>query len=429
MKASIHTLGCKVNRAESEYIAQTLEENGFEIASRESNADIFIINSCTVTSTADKKTRQTVRHFKRLYPNSTVVLTGCYPQAFPEKASALEDADIVLGNNNNGELLHLLNEYLKDKKRIVEIRRHENGEGFAPCSLKSFGGRVRAFVKIEDGCNRFCSYCIIPMSRGRVRSKPIEELKSEAAALAAAGVKEIVLVGINLSAYGSGENTDIADAVRVCADTPGILRVRLGSLEPDHITDEIISKLSQINEFCPQFHISLQSGCDRTLKNMNRHYTAAQYALLCEKLREKFKGCTLTTDVMVGFNGESEDDFLQSLEFVKSIGFEKAHVFPYSERSGTAASRRGDSVSKAEKERRAAVMIAETEKLRRSFLENQAGKRFFVLAEAQDENGYLKGYTKNYIPVKFRGDKSEIGCEAQCEIICAGDECCEAKRL
>ena len=205
--------------------------------------------------------------------------------------------------------------------------------------------------------------------------------------------------------------------------------MRLGSLEPDHITDEIISKLSQINEFCPQFHISLQSGCDRTLKSMNRHYTAAEYALLCEKLRKTFGDCTLTTDVMVGFNGESEDDFLQSLEFVKSIGFEKVHVFPYSERSGTAASRRGDSVSKAEKERRAAVMIAETEKLRRSFLENQEGKSFLVLAEAQAENGYLKGYTKNYIPVKFRGGKSEIGCEAQCEIICAGDEYCEAKRL
>ena len=313
MKASIHTLGCKVNRAESEYIAQTLKENGFEIASRESDADVFIINSCTVTSTADKKTRQTVRHFKRLYPNSTVVLTGCYPQAFPEKAAALEDADIVLGNNNNGELLRLFNEYLKNKKRIVEIRRHENGEGFAPCSLKSFGGRVRAFVKIEDGCNRFCSYCIIPMSRGRVRSKPLEELKSEAAALAAAGVKEIVLVGINLSAYGSGENTDIADAVRVCADTQGILRVRLGSLEPDHITDEIISKLSQINEFCPQFHISLQSGCDRTLKNMNRHYTAAEYALLCERLRKTFGDCTLTTDVMVGFNDESESEAIRGL--------------------------------------------------------------------------------------------------------------------
>ena len=424
MKAAFYTLGCKVNQAESEYMAELLQKAGFEIVNPNDEADYYIVNSCTVTATADQKTRQSVRRFKRKHPNSTVILTGCMPQAFPKDAEKLEQADIVLGNKNDNDILDLINKHAAQKNRIIRLSEHQNGEKFAPCSVRAFGGRVRAFVKIEDGCDRFCSYCIIPKSRGRVRSKPLEDLKQEVTDLAANGIKEVVLVGINLSAYGKGTDFNIADAVETCAGVDGISRIRLGSLEPDHITDNIISRLSTVHKFCPQFHISLQSGCNKTLKNMNRHYTAEEYEELCNKLRAAFKDCSLTTDVMVGFHEETEQDFEESLAFVKRISFEKVHVFPYSERTGTAASKRGDSVSKQEKDRRASVMIAETEKIRQSYLKSQIGKEVQLLVEGRANSEYLRGYTKNYLPVLLKSTQDLTGCETDCIIQSVkNDEC------
>lgn len=424
MKAAFYTLGCKVNQAESEYMAELLQKAGFEIVNPNDEADYYIVNSCTVTATADQKTRQSVRRFKRKHPNSTVILTGCMPQAFPKDAEKLEQADIVLGNKNDNDILDLINKHAAQKNRIIRLSEHQNGEKFAPCSVRAFGGRVRAFVKIEDGCDRFCSYCIIPKSRGRVRSKPLEDLKQEVTDLAANGIKEVVLVGINLSAYGKGTDFNIADAVETCAGVNGISRIRLGSLEPDHITDSIISRLSTVHKFCPQFHISLQSGCNKTLKNMNRHYTAEEYEELCNKLRAAFKDCSLTTDVMVGFHEETEQDFEESLAFVKRISFEKVHVFPYSERTGTAASKRGDSVSKQEKDRRTSVMIAETEKIRQSYLESQIGKEVQLLVEGRVNSEYLRGYTKNYLPVLLKSAQDLTGCETDCIIQSVkNDEC------
>lgn len=424
MKAAFYTLGCKVNQAESEYMAELLQKAGFEIVNPNDEADYYIVNSCTVTATADQKTRQSVRRFKRKHPNSTVILTGCMPQAFPKDAEKLEQADIVLGNKNDNDILDLINKHAAQKNRIIRLSEHQNGEKFAPCSVRAFGGRVRAFVKIEDGCDRFCSYCIIPKSRGRVRSKPLEDLKQEVTDLAANGIKEVVLVGINLSAYGKGTDFNIADAVETCAGVDGISRIRLGSLEPDHITDSIISRLSTVHKFCPQFHISLQSGCNKTLKNMNRHYTAEEYEELCNKLRAAFKDCSLTTDVMVGFHEETEQDFEESLAFVKRISFEKVHVFPYSERTGTAASKRGDSVSKQEKDRRASVMITETEKIRQNYLERQIGKKVRLLVEGRANSEYLRGYTKNYLPVLLKSAQDLTGCETDCIIQSVkNDEC------
>lgn len=424
MKAAFYTLGCKVNQAESEYMAELLQKAGFEIVNPNDEADYYIVNSCTVTATADQKTRQSVRRFKRKHPNSTVILTGCMPQAFPKDAEKLEQADIVLGNKNDNDILDLINKHAAQKNRIIRLSEHQNGEKFAPCSVRAFGGRVRAFVKIEDGCDRFCSYCIIPKSRGRVRSKPLEDLKQEVTDLAANGIKEVVLVGINLSAYGKGTDFNIADAVETCAGVDGISRIRLGSLEPDHITDSIISRLSTVHKFCSQFHISLQSGCNKTLKNMNRHYTAEEYEELCNKLRAAFKHCSLTTDVMVGFHEETEQDFEESLAFVKRIRFEKVHVFPYSERIGTAASKRGDSVSKQEKDRRTSVMIAETEKIRQNYLERQIGKKVRLLVEGRANREYLRGYTKNYLPVLLKSTQDLTGCETDCIIQSVkNDEC------
>lgn len=409
MKAAFYTLGCKVNQYETEYMSELMKNAGFDIVSPSEDADYYIINSCTVTATADQKTRQNVRKFKRKHPDSVVILTGCMPQAFPEDAKKLIEADIVFSNKNDGDILKLINEYNATQNRILNIEQHKTGDDFWECSINNFSDRIRAFVKIEDGCDRFCSYCIIPKSRGRVRSKKPESLKAEIESLANSGIKEIVLVGINLSAYGKNENFDIVDAVKICADNENILRVRLGSLEPDHITDDIIERLAEIDKFCPQFHLSLQSGCNKTLKNMNRHYTAEEYKALCNKLRKAFDDAGITTDVMVGFNEESQEDFDDSLSFVKSIAFEKVHTFPYSERIGTAASRKGDSVPKAEKERRAAVMIKETEKIRQSYLKNLIGTTKEVLFESKlDENTY-QGYTKSYIPVQIKSDENLVG--------------------
>lgn len=409
MKAAIYTLGCKVNQTESEYMSEILSKAGFEIVDINENADYYIINSCTVTATADQKTRQNVRKFKRRHPNSVIILTGCMPQAFPEDAKKLTEADIVFGNKNDGDILSFINQYNINQNRIVAIENHKSGDEFRECSITKFSERVRAFVKIEDGCDRFCSYCIIPISRGRVRSKSLNDLKKEINTLADNGIKEIVLVGINLSAYGKGENFNIVDAVKICAENDKIERVRLGSLEPDHITDEIISELTKINKFCPQFHISLQSGCDKTLKNMNRHYTSDEYKELCIKLRNAFEDTSLTTDIMIGFNEETEDDFRKSLNFVKEIGFEKVHTFPYSQREGTNASKKGDSVSKKDKEKRASIMIEETNKIREAYLKSLIGKKVNVLFENEIAENTYQGYTKNYTPIRLESERDVIG--------------------
>lgn len=427
MKAAFYTLGCKVNQYETEYMAELLRNAGFEIVKENDEADYYIVNSCTVTATADQKTRKSIRKFKRNHPNSTVILTGCMPQAFPEEANELIEADIVFSNKNDGDILSLINEYNLNKNRLVKIEQHQTGDKFWDCSIDRFHERIRAFVKIEDGCDRFCSYCIIPKSRGRVRSKPLDTLKNEIEALANGGIREIVLVGINLSAYGKGEDFNIVDAVKICNENEKIKRIRLGSLEPDHLTDEVIDGLASCEKLCPQFHISLQSGCNKTLKSMNRHYTAEEYKALCTKLRASFDDASLTTDVMVGFNDETEADFNESLDFVKDIAFEKVHVFPYSERVGTAASKRGDNVSKQEKEHRAAVMIEETEKIRHNHLKSLVNTSKKVLFENEIKPGIYQGYTKSYLPVRMKYDRNIVGEELEVKITNYCDEFCIAE--
>ncbi len=400
MKAAFYTLGCKVNQYESQAMAQSLEKRGFIITDHSEEADVYIINSCTVTAESDRKTRQAVRRFKKLHPESIVVLTGCMPQAFPEISSKLDEADIIIGNKSNRFLFDYINQYINNRGRIIAVDEHKTGDEFTGDCISDFRERTRASVKIEDGCNRFCSYCIIPYARGRVRSKPIEDLENEISSLEKNGFSEIVLVGINLSAYGAGNDYNIVDAVRIAASFEGIKRVRLGSLEPDHITDEIIRGLSEIPEFCPQFHISLQSGCDNTLKRMNRHYDSSEYFELCRKLRNAFENTTITTDIMVGFPGETDYDFNSSLEFAKKVGFEKVHVFPYSVRPGTPAAKMPDQIEKSEKERRAAIMSEACDKIRNDYLNSQIGKTLEVLIE-EYHNGFAQGYTANYTPVKI----------------------------
>lgn len=415
MKVKFFTLGCKVNQYETQSMTEALQNKGFEITT-DSDADIFVVNSCTVTASADQKTRQAVRKFKRKNPNSIVVLTGCMPQAYPEKSKQLLEADIILGNKTNNSLPEVLCEYLKTKNRTDNISKHETGDPFIVSPITSFDERTRASVKIQDGCNRFCSYCIIPYSRGRVRSKPLDELKKELYALSQNGFKEIVLVGINLSSYGSDISQKFYDAVRLADDIDGIERVRLGSLEPDHLTDEVITELAKCKKLCPHFHLSLQSGCNNTLKTMNRHYTAEEYKDICTKLRKRFKDCTITTDVMVGFSGETQQDFEDSLSFVKEIAFEKVHVFPYSVREGTKAAGFKNHLTTAVKEQRCRIMIDECEKIRRSFFENQIGKTYSVIFETKGKDGLCVGHTANYIPIKAKVENFVSGMTADVKI-------------
>lgn len=409
MKVKLYTLGCKVNQYETEEITEQLLKNGYGITLQDSEADIFVVNSCTVTAESDRKTRQLVRRLKRNFSQSTVVLTGCMPQAFPDAASALSAADIVIGNKNNITLSEKLNAYFQTHMRQVAVEQHKSGEPFLGAPITDFHERTRAIMKIEDGCDRFCSYCIIPTARGRVRSKPIAEIEKEAQTLSAAGYRELVLVGINLSAYGKDSGERFTDAVAAACAPSGVLRVRLGSLEPDHITDEVIEALSRLPKLCGQFHISLQSGCDRTLQRMNRHYTAAEYAALAHKLRAAFPDCTLTTDIMVGFAGETEEDFKETVAFAKEIGFEKIHVFPYSVREGTRAATFDNQIEKTVKERRAAELLEVAATLRAAFLQRQIGKTVEVLCERKTENDLHFGYTANYTPVYFESETAVPG--------------------
>lgn len=400
MKVFCITLGCKVNQYESQATLGLLTAKGYGTASSLEEADIILLNSCTVTGTSDQKVRQTLRRARRKNPGAVLVLSGCMPQAFPKEAQELDDADIVLGNANRALLPGHIQQYLSSRQRIVDIPAHGAGDKFESMKVTDFHERTRAFIKIEDGCNRFCSYCIIPTARGRVRSKPLDELKEELVSLAAKGYQEVVLVGINLSAYGQEWGLELCDAVEAACAVPGIRRVRLGSLEPDRMTNATIERLAAQNKLCPQFHLSLQSGCNRTLREMNRHYTAAEYEAIVQKLRACFPGAAITTDVMVGFPGETEEDFQESLQYVQKISFAKVHVFAYSPRPGTVAAKMEKQVTRAVKESRSHTMIEATEKTRRAFLSEQVGQTCEVLFETEVEPHVFEGFTPNYTPVR-----------------------------
>lgn len=425
MNFNIVTLGCKVNQYESQAMREDMIKNGYILSADKSKADITIINSCTVTSVSDAKNRKIINKVRRENPDGIIILTGCMPQAFPDDSNNFKNCDIVLGNSKRAELIPALTKYLSERNKYVHITEHlKKNEMFENLSVSSLGEHTRAFIKIEDGCNRFCSYCIIPYARGRVRSKNLDDLKNEIKNVALNGYKEVVLVGINLSAYGLGEDFDLADAVECACSVDGIERVRLGSIEPEQMDDKLISRLAAQSKFCPQFHLSLQSGCDATLKAMNRHYNSSEYRDIVEKLRNSFKNSAMTTDVMVGFAGESEDNFKKSMEFVKSMGFAKVHVFPYSQRRGTVAASAPNQVSPSEKEKRAKLMSALVEKSRAEFLCSQVGLVEQVLFERL-RRGYLEGYTKNYTPVRiYSNDSSLCGTIREVKIVSSSKDYC-----
>ncbi len=405
MNIIFHTLGCKVNQYETEAMHEALLRLG-HTSNKSLPIDAVVINSCTVTAESDRKTRQLVRRCRRTYPDAVITLTGCMVQAFPEKANELQDADIIIGNRDISAVITAINDY--NKTKVFAVIPHENGEQYNTIGISRFEERTRAFMKIQDGCDRFCTYCIIPFARGRVRSRALEDIKAEALRLANNGYKEIVLVGINLTSYGKGESFNLCDAIDTVSSVDGIKRVRLGSLEPDHITDEMLARMKAQPKFCPQFHLSLQSGCDGTLKRMNRHYDTAFYADLVNRIRNIFENAAITTDIMVGFAGESDDEFNQSLDFAKKISFAKAHIFAYSRRKGTIADRLKNQVDNATKDARVHLMAQATKQTEAEFLKSQIGNIYPVLFETQ-ENDISEGYTPNYTRVTVNTNKQLTG--------------------
>lgn len=426
MNIAFYTLGCKVNQYETQVMREAFEKAGYHTVSENSPFDIAVINSCTVTAESDRKTRQILNRFRRENPNAVIVLTGCMVQAFSKEAKELLGADIVVGNSDVSRVIDLTQQFLRNGERIFEVSPHKREARFNTPQITDFAERTRAYMKIEDGCDRYCSYCIIPTARGFVRSKAVEDIRREAEQLAQKGFIEVVLVGINLSAYGKGEGLNLCDAVDAVCLVEGIKRVRLGSLEPDHISDEMLSRLKSQEKFCPQFHLSLQSGCDRTLKRMNRHYNTAFYTDLVNRIRSMFSDASITTDIMVGFAGETEQDFLESVEYLKNTGFAKSHVFAYSRRKGTVAYGLPQQVTKAEKARRSKVMLSAAVESEKRFLSQQIGKVFPVLFETE-ENGLCWGYTPNYSRVFVKAGSPLNGKIKNVKIISSRDDFCEGE--
>lgn len=425
MKVYFYTLGCKVNQYETQEMSELLEKNGYTIMYNAAEADVAVVNSCTVTAESVRKTRQTIRKLKKQNPNNIIILTGCASQAEPHIINDLPEVDIFMGNRSNTKIVEALNEYIEKKQRLTKRIEHLTGDEFCGTGISRFDEHTRAFLKIQDGCDRFCSYCLIPTARGRSRSKKLEDIDAELKTLSENGYSEIVFVGINLSDYGKNTPYSLPDALRLAEKYDGIKRVRLGSLEPDHITDEMIDQFKTLTKLCPQFHISVQSGCNKVLKAMNRHYTAEEYEHLANKLRETFSDATITTDVLVGFPTETEEDFKETLEFVKRICFEKVHVFPYSVRKGTRAAKM-EQLTKAVKEDRASRLSAVTDKIREEFLNKQIGKTVEVLFETE-KDVFCDGYTKNYTPIRIYSATIRKGEFATIEITGAEKDSCIGK--
>ena len=401
MRAAFYTLGCKVNQYETQIMTQQFAAYGYDIVDSGDHADVYVINSCTVTASGDKKTRQMIHRMKRENPGAVIAMTGCFPQAFPEEAQKLSEVDVLVGAGEKKKVLDYVNEYLQKGERIVRITPHTRDEGFEQMSAGSFLERTRAFVKIQDGCEHYCAYCIIPYARGFNRSKPLEELKQELIDLSLKGYREVVLVGIDLSSYGKDLGCHLVDAVQLACGIPGIERVRLGSLEPLMLTDRNLSILAALPKFCPQFHLSLQSGCDRVLGAMRRRYTTAQFRRAVQSLRESFPGCAVTTDVITGFPGETEAEFQETMDFCREIGFARLHVFPYSERPGTPAADFPGAVPVSEREARARRLIALGKETEGAYVRSLLGRAVEVLIEEEET-----GYSREYVRVRVPGAKA-----------------------
>ena len=418
-RAALHNLGCKVNAYETEAMQELLEKNGYEIVPFHEEADVYIINTCSVTNMADRKSRQMLHKARKQNPDSVVVAAGCYVQALGNAGKSEDGVDIIVGNNKKNNIVEILDAYFQEhpEKQVQELIDINHTNEYEDLHLSRAAEHTRAYLKVQDGCNQFCTYCIIPYARGRVRSRAKKDVVEEVRTLAANGYKEIVLTGIHLSSYGidfekeNGETDDLLSLIRAVHEVEGIERIRLGSLEPRIITEEFAEALANLPKVCPHFHLSLQSGCDATLKRMNRRYDAAEYEEKCHILRKYFKNPALTTDVIVGFAGETEEDFRESKDFVDRIDFYETHIFKYSKREGTRAATMPNQVDEQEKTRRSNIMLEMNAEKMKKYEQLWMGQDVEVLfEEIMEKDGirYATGHTKEYLRMMYPcGDEPE----------------------
>ena len=384
-KAALHNLGCKVNSYETEAMTQLLKKAGYEIVSFQDQADVYIINTCSVTNMADRKSRQMLHKAKKQNPNAVVVATGCYVQTATEKVAQDLSIDLVVGNNRKKDIVEILNEYYAEKEAGEQVKEEyvidiNHTDEYEDLEISTVTEHTRAHLKIQDGCNNFCSYCIIPYARGRIRSRTMESIKAELERLSASGFKEIVLTGINLSCYDDN-GKKLIDVIEMADNVNGIERIRLGSLDPEVVTEDFVERLGKVKKICPHFHFSLQSGCDKTLKAMNRHYTSDEYYEKCQLIRKYIDNPAFTTDVIVGFPGETEEDYISSREFVKKVKFAELHVFKYSKRDGTVAAKMPNQIDEKIKTLRSEDLIKTGEELTKEFRQAKIGQDTTVLFE------------------------------------------------
>ena len=418
-KAALHNLGCKVNAYETEAMQQLLEQDGYEIVPFHEAADVYVINTCSVTNMADRKSRQMIHRARKQNANAIVVAAGCYVQTSSKQAAEDLSVDIIIGNNKKHELIEAIHQYqtetdrLEDKSQSDKVNQqlmdiNDGEQAYEEMYLSNTAEHTRAFIKVQDGCNQFCSYCIIPYARGRVRSRKIEDAVEEITGLARKGYQEVVLTGIHLSSYGKGEDYGLIDLIERVSGIEGIKRIRLGSLEPQIVTEDFAKRIAAIPQMCPHFHLSLQSGCDATLKRMNRKYSAEEYRRGCELLRKYFEHPAITTDVIVGFPGETEEEFADTRRYLEEIHFYEMHVFKYSKRQGTRAAEMPDQVSEEIKTQRSGKLLELEHKMSEEYRNYYLNHTVEALLEEQiqiDGKNYYTGYTKEYVKVAVASEK------------------------
>jgi len=403
------TLGCKVNQYETEAMEELFSCAGYDIVPYSQEADVYIINTCSVTSMGDAKSRRMIRRARKTNPEAIIAVTGCYAQTAPDEVLAIDGVNLVVGNQEKSKIVEKVDE-LENNIKKNDVKDIMHTHEFEQLNITHYDNRTRAFIKIQDGCSQFCSYCIIPFARGPVRSRSEGEILDEIRTLTSHGFTEFILAGIHVASYGHDlEKTSLEQLINKVDKIEGVKRIRLSSIEPMTLNRNFVEQIKDCTKLCPHFHISLQSGCDETLKRMNRKYTTAQYADVVKGLREAFRDVAITTDIMTGFPGETDEEFEKTVQFTNDIAFADAHVFQYSQRKGTPAARRNDQVRPEIKEERSKRIIEITQKSRNEFLNRFAGRDMEVLFEQPTNDGYFEGKTSNYITVYVRTDEDLHG--------------------
>ena len=404
---AVQTLGCKVNQYDTEAMLESFERAGYAAVSMKDEADVYLVNTCTVTGTGDQKSEKLIRRIARLHPGSAIVVAGCLAQRNAEEILKMDGVRVVIGVQQRARVVELTEQAVAQDRRINAVLPLKGAE-FEALFVSRHEGKTRATMKIQEGCDRYCTYCIIPSVRGPVRSMPLDEVRAEAQRLADALYREIVVTGIHLASYGRGSEDTLLDAIRAVHDTPGVARVRLGSLEPKVVTEDFARSLSEMPVLMRQIHLSMQSGSDTVLKRMHRRYTSAEYYAACETLRRYMPDCAITTDVIAGFPGETEAEFAETLAFVEKVGFARIHAFPYSRRSGTLADRMPDQVDEGKKHKRTNQLIELGNKLEENFVKALTGSVQSVLFEQAAGDGLAEGYTGQYVRVRAQAQPNSI---------------------